>query len=363
MKKIGIIAGGVLLLIIVGIFVLQENTKQPEKQMKVGFVMNGSKDDASWGQSHYEGMEKAAQNLKLNVIYRENVPEDEACIPVMEELIEQGCEVIICNSYDFGKYELEVAEEHPYIYFYHATGVEEAKNMSTYFGRIYQMRYLCGIVAGLQTKTNEIGYVAAYPISEVNRGINAFALGVRSVNPDAKVYVEWSNSWIDDDSSREAANRLISGHNIDVMTVHSDSLAAYDVADENGIWIIGYNIDNSEKYPDTFLTAAVWSWDKFYEPRLKECQLGKFQSMHYWEDIQTGVVSLAPFTANVKPEIGNFVHVRMEALKNGTFDVFWGPIKDNQGNLRITEGESMSDDVMLNEFDWYVEGVVADDKE
>ena len=85
--------------------------------------------------------------------------------------------------------------------------------------------------------------------------------------------------------------------------------------------------------------------------------------MHYWEDIQTGVVSLAPFTANVKPEIGNFVHARMEALKNGTFDVFWGPIKDNQGNLRITEGESMSDDVMLNEFDWYVEGVVADDKE
>lgn len=363
MKKIGTIAAVILVVIIAGIFLINEKEKDTEvtkKQTRVGFILNGSRQDRSWGQAGFEGMEKSAEKLNLKVFYEENVPEDENSLTVMENLIKEGCEIIICNSFGYGEWALEAARKYPKIYFFHATGVEEAKNMSTYFGRIYQMRYLSGIVAGMQTETNEIGYVAALPISEVNRGINAFTLGVREVNPEASVYVEWTNSWIDDKAAETAMQKLVREHDIDVAAMHTDSLKVLEIAEEKGIWSIGYNMDNSSQYPNTFLTAPVWRWENFYEPRILECLQGKFQGKHYWEGVETGVVDLAPLTGNVKEGIAEVVAKKREMLEKGSFDVFYGPIKDNQGKLRIEEGENMSDHAMLNEFDWYVEGVVTD---
>lgn len=364
MKRLSIIAGVILILILVGIATIrskQEDTDITKNQTKVGFILNHVMDDESWGQSHYEGMEKSKKELNLQIYYREEVPVDERCMDVMEKLIEEGCKVIICNSFEYGEYELQVAQKYPDICFFHATGIKEAKNLSTYFGRIYQMRYLCGIVAGLQTRTNEIGYVAAFDISEVNRGINAFALGVRSVNPKAKVYVRFCDSWMDDDVTRAASCELFDSHNIDVMTVHTDSLVAYEEACKRDIWVIGYNKDNSEKYPEHFLTAAVWKWENFYTPRIREVLQDKFVGKHYWEGVESGMVALAPFTNNVKEGIAQKVEKEKEKLSNGTFDVFYGPVYDNQGQLRIQDGESMTDEAMLNDFDWYVEGVVIDD--
>lgn len=364
MKRLSMIAGIIIILIIAGIAAInikQADTDITKQQTKVGFILNGPIDDASWGQSHYEAMEVSREELNLAIEYREDVPMDDGCIPVMEELIEDGCEIIICNSFEYGEYELQVAERHPDIHFFHATGVEEAPNLSTYFGRMYQMRYLCGIVAGLQTETNEIAYVAAYDISEVNRGINAFTMGVRSVNPDATVYVRFCNTWMDDQETGEAAMELFDRHDIDVMTVHSDSLAAYDEADRRGIWIIGYNCDNTERYPEHFLTAAVWKWENFYTPRIREVLQNKFVSRHYWEGIESGMISLSPFTDNVKQGIRPLVEEQQKRMERGVFDVFYGPVYDNEGNLRINEGESMTDESMLNSFDWYVEGVMIDE--
>jgi len=256
-----------------------------------------------------------------------------------------------------------MAKEYPDICFLHAAGVETAENLSTYFGRMYQMRYLSGIVAGLQTENNCIGYVAAFPISEVNRGINAFTLGVRSVNPEAVVYVEWCNTWTDDKQAAEATRNLLLKHDIDVLTMHTDSLRPLEIAEEEGIWSIGYNVDNSKKCNDTFLTAPVWNWEKFYIPRIKEYQQGKITGKNYWEGAETGLISLAPLTSHVKDGIAEVVKEKMKQISNGTFDVFYGPIYDNKGVLRIPEGESMSDEAMLNEFDWYVEGVeIYDEK-
>jgi len=290
------------------------------------------------------------------------VPEDVRCRENIQELIDEGCEIIICNSFGFGEWVVQMAEKYPDIYFYHATGVEEGDNLASYFGRIYQMRYLSGIVAGLQTESNEIGYVAAFPISEVNRGINAFALGVKKVNPDATVYVEWTGSWTDDVMCEEAVNTLLAEHDIDVLAMHSDSNKPLEIAEEKGIWSIGYNIDNSGKYPNTYLTAPVWEWQNFYEPQILACLHKKFHGKHYWEGVETGLVSLAPFTGNVKPGTAEIVEAEREKLESGLFDVFYGPITDNAGNLRVAEGESMSDASMLNEFDWYVEGVVTDEE-
>ncbi len=340
-----------------------QETDVTKTKTKVGFILNGKVDDHSWGESHYNGMEISAEELNLDVVYEENVPEDERCVEIIEELIASGCKIIICNSFGYGEWELACANEHPEIYFFHATGVEERENLSTYFGRIYQMRYLSGIVAGMQTETNEIGYVAAFPIAEVNRGINAFTQGVRFVNPEAKVYVKWSESWTGEEENARATEELIQSHNIDVMAMHNDAMAPLEISNQNHIWTIGYNIDNYERYPDTFLTAPVWNWEKFYEPRILECLQGKFQGIHYWEGVETGIVDLAPLSDNVKPGIAEKVEEERLRLMSGTFDVFYGPIVDNQGEIRVKEGQSMTDENMLNDFFWYVEGIVIDENE
>lgn len=360
MKKILVIAGAIIGVIIIGIVLIsvrETDTEVTKNRTKVGFILNGSIDDHSWGQSHYEGMERCADSLNLEVFYRENVPADERCKEYMEELIGQGCEIIICNSFGYGEYALEMAQEHRDIYFFHAAGVTEAGNLATYFGRIYQMRYLSGIVAGLQTETDEIGYVAAYPISEVNRGINAFTLGVREVNPDACVYVEWTYSWTGDAEAEEATERLLDKHDIDVITIHTDTNRTLEIAEERGIWCIGYNMDNINLYPNTFLTAPVFEWENFYEPHVLECLQGKFIGKHYWEGAETGIVSLAPLSRNVKPGIEERVEQEREKFLRGTFDVFYGPITDTEGMVRVHEMECMTDEEMLNAFDWYVEGV------
>ena len=364
MKKISFVFIAVLVVVVVGIFFINGTKVEidvTKEKTKVGFLLNGTCQDKSYGQSHYEGIEKVTEKLNLEILYRENVPENEECVQMIEELITDGCEIIICNSFGFGEWELQAAKQHPEIYFFHATGVQSAHNLSTYFGRMYQVRYLSGIVAGLQTETNEIGYVAAFPISEVNRGINAFTLGVKKVNPEAMVYVKWSNSWGDDEITQTATKDLLEQHNIDVVAMHTDSLAVLELAEERGIWSIGYNMDNAQNYPKTFLTAPIWKWENFYEPHLLACLQGKFISQSYWEGIETGIVALAPLTNNVKQGIAEVVAREQKALESMIVDIFYGPIKDQNGAVRVQEGESMADYVMLNEFDWYVEGVVIDE--
>lgn len=364
MKKLAYIVAMIFTFIIIGILVInvkKEDTEITRKKTKIGFVLNGKYDDHSWGQAHYEGIEKCVDELNLEVIYKQEVPEDERCCQYIEELISAGCEIIFCNSFGYGEWEMQEANMHPEVYFFHATGVNQSDNLATYFGRIYQMRYLSGIVAGLQTQTNEIGYVAAFPISEVNRGINAFTLGVRSVNSNANVYVKWSYSWTDEKETETAVNELIDSHNIDVLAMHSDAIAPLEIAEERGIWSIGYNMDNSELFPNTFLTAPVWKWENFYKPHILECLQRKFNGKHYWEGVEKDVVTLSPLTDKVKKQTQKAVDIANEKLKSGTFDVFYGPIVDNKGIVRIADGESMTDYAMLNEFDWYVEGVVLDE--
>lgn len=361
MKRVASVIIIVLMVVIVGIFLINVknvDTDVTKKQTKVGVLMIGNHNDRSYNQSHYEAVEKTAEELNLNVTYKESAPTDESCKEIMEELIADGCEVIICNSYDYGEYIKTVAEANPDIYFFHASGIEQSNNLTTYFGRMYQMRYLSGIVAGLQTENNRIGYVAAFPISEVNRGINAFTLGVREVNPDAEVHVVWCDSWTDDKAAGDAAELLFSEVEVDVIAMHTDSIRVLQMAETVGCWSIGYNIDNSKNFPETFLTAPVWQWENYYTPYILKCLQGKFNEEYYWEGASTGMVGLAPLTDNVKTGTEKIVEAKMKELFEGYFDVFYGPIYDNEGNLRIAEGENMSDDAMLNRFDWYVEGVV-----
>lgn len=361
MRQFASIAIAIIFAIVVGIFYVQVNKRETDvtlKKTRVAVIMNGSRDDHSWGESHVVAMEKVAKSLNLDVSYHEHAPFGPELEQIMEDEIAKGAKVVICNSFGYGEQEQRVAARHPEVKFFHATGVQSAHNLSTYFGRIYQMRYLSGMVAGMVTKTNEIGYVASFGISEVNRGINAFALGVQKVNPEANVFVSWTNSWDSDSLAAEATNKLLSEHDIDVLTVHTDALKPYEIAEERGVWIIGYNLDNSDRYPKRFLTAPIWRWENFYEPRLLEVLQNKFTERQYWLGAESGVIGLSPMTASVPENVKTAVEDEMRKISDGVFDVFYGPVYDNGGQIRIEAGESMTDENMLNHFDWYVKGVV-----
>ena len=356
-----VLASTIALAMIIGVlFMFGPDTEVQNTQQKfrVAMILTGLRNDHSWNETHYEAIQKAEKLLNLEVAYYENVPTDSTAQLIMEQAIQNGAKIIIANSIGFGEHELAVARNHPETKFLHATGLHTSTNLSTFFGRMYQLRYLTGIVAGMKTKTNEIGYVAAYNISEVNRGINAFTLGVQKVNPDAKVYVSWSGSWTDESMAADATRNLLSKHNVDVLATHVDALSPYEIADDRGVWIIGYNRDNSRRFPDHFLTAPVWRWENFYIPKIREIIQDKFEGRAYWLGLESGIMELADLTRNVDDTTRQVVEDEKLRLTQGKFDVFYGPIVDNQGNVRVGEGESMTDDVMLNRFDWFVKGVV-----
>ena len=331
--------------------------EEPQK-VRVAMIMTGLRNDHSWNETHYEAIQKAENLLNLEVAYYENVPADSTARGVMEEAVDNGAKIVIASSFGYGPSELVVARNHPETKFFHATGLQPASNLSTYFGRMYQLRYLSGIVAGLKTKTNEIGYVAGFNIPEVVRGINAFALGVQKVNPEAKVYISWSGSWTDESMAADATRALLAKYEVDVLTTHLDALSPFEIADDRNVWIIGYNRDNSKRFPDRFLTAPVWHWDNFYIPKIREVLQDKFEGRSYWLGLESGIMDLAPMTRNVEDSVRQVVEDEKLRLTQGKFDVFYGPIVDNHGNIRVSEGESMTDEVMLNRFDWFVKGVV-----
>lgn len=360
MKKIVSITIIIFWAAIVGMLLIN-NVQNQEKDVtkektKVGLILNGVATDRSWGQSHVEGLERTAKKLNLEIIYRECVPENEECIEYMQELIDESCKIIVCNSFGFGDYEYQMAQNHPEVYFFHASGILSSKNFTSYFGRIYQMRYLSGIVAGLQTQTNEIGYMAAMNISEVNRGINAFTLGVRSVNPDATVYVAWSNSWTDDALTEQATLRLIDGHDIDVITYHQNRPYVVEIAEKAGIKSIGYHVA-VDGLSSNYLTSVVCDWEQTYEAIVREFLQGKANTKdNYWIGMQEGVVGLSDFSEVVSEKEKEKIQKVQERIANG-WNVFSGIIKDQSGKLRCSEDEILSDEQLLEHFDWLAEGV------
>ncbi len=362
MRKIIIIAFLILFAAMGGIFRIQNSqvdTDATAETTKVGVLLSGSRSDRNYCQAHYEAMESVRGILNLDVIYREHVPED--CYKDIVRLVrDENCRIIVGVSYDFGEAMEKAAEKFPDIYFLHASGISHRHNLSSFFGRMYQARYLSGIVAGRKTATGELGYVAAFPTSEVIRGINAFTLGVRSVRPDAVVHVRYCGSWTEDPAAGEACRELLTRYPVDVVTMHTNSLAPHREADERGVWSIGYNLDNASMFPDTWLVACVWRWNVYYHRKILDCLQGKFHGSKDWIGMEEGIVGLSHFSSHVDAQTREAVQAAGKQLASWDFDVFYGPIADNTGHLRIEAGESMTDEEMLNGFDWYVEGVTIE---
>ena len=364
-RRMLLIAGIILVAVILGMILIRETaveTNVTAKTTRVGLILNGPKDDASFCQTHYDSLMRIKKELNLEILCQENVPEDEACASAIDELISEGCCFIIGASFGYGDYLSAAADAHPDICFLHPTGTEKKTNLSSVFGRMYQARYLSGIVAGMRTKTGKLGYVAAFPFPEVIRGLNAFTLGVRSVRPDAEVTVRYCESWVDDEAAEKAGKKLFEKNpDIDVITMHTNSMKPNELAEEKGIWAVGYNMDNAERFPNSFLAACEWKWDKYYEKSILSFLQGKFHGEIEWIDMDEGIVGLSKLTQNAVPGSEEAVEEAEIRFESRTFDVFYGPITDNEGKLRVAKGESMSDDVLLNHFDWYVEGVTVEE--
>lgn len=333
----------------------EEAAKEDTEEFKVGFVYVGSPGDGGFTYAHDQGrkyLEEQLPEIKTEII--ENVADADAA-QAITQLAEKGCKVIFTTSFGFMDPTIEVAQKYPDIVFMHCSGYKTADNVGTYFGRIYQARYLTGVVAGQMTKSNQIGYVAAFPIPEVIRGIDAFTLGVRSVNPEANVKVVWTNTWFDPAAEKEAANALLDA-GADIIAQHQDTAGPQKAAEERGKYSIGYNSDMSTLAPKAVLTSAVWNWGPFYVNAVKSVQDGTWKSSAYWGPLSDNVVDIAPYGPMVPEEVKAKVEEAKEKILGGEWDVFYGPIKDQSGAVKVAEGAKMTDDEMLN-LNWFVEGV------
>ncbi len=349
--------------IVVLIFFVIQSFRIPyeARQVKVGAVLVGSKVDGGWNESHYKGIMKACQEYDCELKVREYVHEsahESAFYDAVEELIDEGANVIFLTSFGYGTYMDKIAAQHPNVAFFGISGHGKGKNSTSYFARIYQVRYLAGIVAGAATKTGILGYVAAMPNAQTNRGINAYALGMRKANPQAKLLVSFTGSWDDENAQREKVHRLAEA-GADVITYHEDKPHAIQKAEAMGLYSTGYG-STREKYSSRYLTAALYDWDVVYARVLGDYMSGRVNmSREYWLGLADGGVRLDNLSSMVSTQTRELVEQELQSIRNQ--DVFTGMIYDNEGRLRCEDGEQISDHELFYGMDWFVEGVEIDD--
>lgn len=328
-----------------------------EEPFKVGFMSVGPIGDGGWNFAHHEGKLGLEANLPwVEATFVENIPENQDAERTMVQFARDGCKVVFACSFGYMDYVKKAAAQFPDVYFLNCAHFESGPNYGNYYGRIYQPRYLSGIIAGKMTETNILGYVASHPIPEVIRGINAFALGAQSVNPDVVVKVVWTNSWYDPAAEKEAGRSLIEA-GADIIAENVDTAAALQAAEELGKYGIGNNTDMSHFAPKAVLTTPIFHWDKFYTLAVEKIKDGKFDELkNYWGGLDEGVVGLAPYGPMVPQDVIDLVEAKKQEIIEGKWDVFTGPIKDQSGTVRVPEGQRMTDEEML-QMDWLVEGV------
>lgn len=327
-----------------------------ERTLKVGFVYISPVGDAGWTYAHDQGrqeMEKLPFVETTRAV--ESVAETADATRVMTQLAAQGFSLIFATSYGYMEQTLAAAKQFPEAIFMHCSGHKTAPNMSNYFGKMYQARYLTGLVAGKMTESNLIGYAAAHPIPEVIRGINAFTLGVRKVNPEASVRVVWTYTWFDPPKERRAAESLLEV-GADVIAQHQDTPGPQQAAEEAGKYSIGYNVDMARFAPRAHLTGPVWNWRVVYSEVAKAVHGGTWTNAPIWWGIETGLVGLAPFGSMVPDDVRQLVEEEKDKIAAGELKIFSGPIRGQDGEIVIPEGKTLSDEELFS-MSYFVEGV------
>lgn len=328
---------------------------ETEEKMKVAFIYFGAIGDHGWTYQHELGRLYVEENLDfVETIGLEHIPTGADAERILTDLAMDGYNVIIATSFDYQESTLKVAQNFPDVIFLNSTGDKIADNVGAYFGREYQGFYLNGVIAGLMTDTNILGFIASYPIAPVYQDVNAFLIGARSVNPDVKVKMVWVNTWYDPAAEREAAMSLIDV-GADIIAHETDSPAPHQAAEERNVYSVGKNSDMSKFAPEAFLTGTDWKWGTYYVRVLNEIKNGTWQPEAYWGSISEGIFDMAPYGKFVPQDIVQTVEEHKAQLMSG-MNIFKGPLIDNEGN-QIIEADSEITDDQLRAIDWLLDGI------
>ncbi|MGI9417144.1 MAG: BMP family ABC transporter substrate-binding protein [Geminicoccaceae bacterium] len=324
---------------------------------KVGFIYVGPVGDHGWTYRHDIGRQaiEAEFGDAVETSFVESVSEGPDAERVIRQLASDGHDLIFTTSFGFMNPTVKVAKQFPDVKFEHATGYKQADNISTYLARFYEGRAIIGTIAGHMTETGTVGYIASFPIPEVIRGINAFTLAMRKVNPDAEVKVVWVNTWYDPGKEADAAKTLID-QGADIITQHTDSPAPLQVAEERGVYAFGQASDMASFAPKAQLTSIIDNWDAYYVERTKAVMEGTWESSDVWYGIKDGMVEMADYGDAVPADVAEAADAIEAGIVDGSLHPFAGPINNQAGEQVVAEGEVIGDGDLLK-MDWYVEGV------
>jgi basic membrane protein A len=329
-----------------------------EDKLKVAFVEFAQASGSSWVRANTESTKYLQERMPdLEITRVESVADGPGVVPVINNLIAKGNKVIFANSYGYGTFIPEIAKKHPDVRFIVQMGDPKGlKNVASYYGRLEEVRYLEGVLAGKMTKTNIVGFSGGFPYAAVVSGVNAFALGVKSVNPNAKVVTNWVNSWYDPPKEKESADALISA-GADIVANHLDSSATLQAAAAKGKWGMTSNADWSFAAPQAFLSGSAWNWGPFYVKVVEAVKANKFEAKRELGDLKNGIVLLVPYGPMVTDEAKQAVEAAKKKIISGELQVFAGPLEDNEGKLRVPAGTVVSSDDAATKMNWLVSGV------
>ena len=331
-------------------------TARAADPMKVGFIYVGPIGDLGWSFQHDQSRLAAEKQFggRIKTTFVENVPEGPDAEKVMADLANSGHQLIFATSFGFMNYAVNAARRFPKVFFEHATGYKRAPNLSTYNIRFYQARFVQGVIAGKMSPTGLAGYVGSIPVPEVVQGMNAFMLGMRSVNPKARLKFVMINAWYDPPKEGDAAKTLID-QGCDILTQHTDSPAPLQAAAGRGIKAFGQSTDMRRFAPTTQLTASTDDWDPYVISRIEAALTGKWTSIDTWGGFDSGLLQMAPF-ANMPADVQAMAEATVADIKSGKNKVFAGPLRDQAGAEKLAAGAVM-DDGALSGMQWLVEGV------
>ena len=330
---------------------------QAQDPLKVGFIYVGPIGDFGWSYQHDQGRLAIEEALgdKVSTTYFENVPEGQDAERAIERLARSGHGLIFTTSFGYMDATNKVAGKYPDVKFEHATGYKrEHPNVSTYSSRFYEGRYVIGQIAAKMSKTGEAGYIASFPIPEVVRGINAFLLGAQSINPEFKLKVVWVNSWFDPGKEADAAKSLID-QGVDILTQHTDSTAAMQIAEERGVYAFGQASDMIEFGPNVQLTSIIDNWNDYYVQQAQKAIDGSWESHDIWGGMADEFVHMAPLT-NMPDDVKAMAEETMAKIKSGEFHPFTGPVMKQDGTEWLADGQVAEDGELLG-LNFYVQGV------
>ena len=332
-------------------------TRRVEQKDKIGFIILGGVREPGWNASHYDGVKTASAEYGMELLVRDNVTEHSGqCWHAVHDLAEEGCGLIYLCSYNYAPEVKDLISAHKNIKFVTYSETIRMKNLTSCFVRMYQGFYMAGALAGLKTRTNRIGFVAAKHNPSVVRAINAFTLGAQKVNKNARVVVAWTDAWANPQKEKLNVWRLVKEANADIISYYQDDHAAADAADEMGVDFIGYNTKLTG-YSEHHLTDVYCHWDMFYRNILQRYLKGSLRDkQEFFLGVENGVVELMPFSKAVPEDIKTKLKSIEEELKKG-YLIFSGQLYDTEGNLRCSERESLSEKALFKEMNWFVSGV------